>query len=69
MIDLTPTQWNYVLAGYCAVSSLGLVVLGSLLDRARNELRDLKRAQERTRGPRRPEQEDFDRLHLIRGRK
>lgn len=116
MIDLTPTQWNYVLSGAVAVLSLGLVVACSLLDRALNELADLR---ERTRhmfglrpfsgtkesivdGIRRlvpvhvvldlrmekssalnpgqlrivitepmgkPEPEDFDRLHLIRGRK
>ena len=65
---MTAEQWCLVLAGYSAVSTLGLVVLGSLLDRARNDLRDLKASQGALASTsKRPEPKDFDRLHKIGG--
>lgn len=66
---MTAEQWCLVLAGYCAVSTLGLVVLGSLLDRARNEVKALTSTLAQRCGHYRPEREDFDRLHKIGGGK
>lgn len=69
-LQFTTEDWLVFASCYGAIMTLAVVVLWSLLDRARNDVKALEKTLSQ-RFPRRPEREDFDadRIHRIGGGK